>query len=82
MQIVIDIPKEIYRDTIAHGIVFDEYNWEMASAVRNGTVLPKHRGRLIDTDVLKEHLVTDGCDVGCGYIDERDISNIPTVLSR
>ena len=28
---------------------------------------------------LEKHIIHDGCDEGCGYIDERDLAAIPTV---
>ena len=27
---------------------------------------------------LEKHIIREGCDEGCGYIDERDLKNIPT----
>lgn len=36
-------------------------------------------GRLIDEEELKEYIIYDGCDEGCGYIDERDLKYVSTV---
>ena len=48
MQIVIDIPEDIYN----HIIIDSEYfTPSLVNAFKNGTVLPKH-GRLIDADAL------------------------------
>ena len=50
MQIVIDIPEKIYNDIRTkneHGIIFN--------AVKNGTPLPEHHGRLGDLDALEEY---------------------------
>ena len=49
MQIVIDIPDEIYKKYI------DEFTGttDVLHAVRRGTPLPKGHGRLIDADELK-----------------------------
>lgn len=50
MQLVIDIPEKIYNDIRTkneHGIIFN--------AVKNGTPLPEHHGRLGDLDALEEY---------------------------
>ena len=36
-------------------------------------------GRLIDEEELQEYIIHEGCEKGCGYIDERDLKYIPTV---
>lgn len=36
-------------------------------------------GRLIDEEELEKYIIHDGCEKGCGYIDERDLKYIPTV---
>ena len=35
--------------------------------------------KYIALEELQKHIIRDGCDEGCGYIDERDIAAIPTV---
>jgi hypothetical protein len=54
MQIVIDIPSEMYND-IKSGK--DGYSNYVHTAVRNGTPLPKGHGRLIDADYLKDTIL-------------------------
>lgn len=36
-------------------------------------------GRLIEETELEKYIMHDGCEKGCGYIDERDLKYIPTV---
>lgn len=36
-------------------------------------------GRLFDEEELQKYIMHDGCDKGCGYIDERDLKYIQTV---
>lgn len=36
-------------------------------------------GRLIDEEELKKYIMHDGCDKGCGYIDERDLKYVSLV---
>lgn len=36
-------------------------------------------GRLFDEEKLEKYIIHDGCEKGCGYIDERDLKCIPTV---
>ena len=35
-------------------------------------------GRLFDEEELQKYIMHDGCDKGCGYIDERDLKYIQT----
>jgi hypothetical protein len=67
MQIVIDIPNDIYNDIMAHNRERREgaksaYYFE--GLIQNSTPLPKGHGRLIDADALIE--LYEGY---CGYGD-------------
>ena len=54
MQIVIDIPKELYKAN--HRGLEAEELWDLRIAIKNGTPLPKGHGRLIDADkFISEH---------------------------
>lgn len=55
MQIVIDIPEDLYEGIERRdGALETEYVCdELMKAVDNGTPLPKGHGRLIDADALK-----------------------------
>ena len=60
MQIVIDIPEDVYKDIQSldwknTGRLFSE-EWK---AIHNGTPLPKGHGRLIDADVLVDGMEND-----------------------
>lgn len=57
MQIVIDIDDIIYKDAVNSKVLFNEYVSEVAIAIISGTPLPKHHGRLIDADELKQELI-------------------------
>ena len=55
MQIVIDIPKDVYEEIMAHNRERREggksaYYFE--GLIQNGTPLPKGHGRLIDADAF------------------------------
>ena len=56
MEIVIDIPEDVYTRLFDNGIQDNEIAvddvCEMARALRLGTPLPEHHGRLIDADAL------------------------------
>ena len=56
MQIVIDIPEDVYTRLFDNGIQDNEIAiddvCEMARASRLGTPLPKGHGRLIDADKI------------------------------
>lgn len=53
MEIVIKIDDSTYKDIIDNGIVFDEDNSYVATAIKNGTPLPKGHGDLKDADIYK-----------------------------
>ena len=55
MQIVIDIPKDMYS-AIKSGK--DGYSNYVHTAVRNGTPLPKGHGRLVDADAITKDFNT------------------------
>lgn len=78
MQIVINIPKEIYDYIHNEHIalrVCDAH--QVASAIANGIVLPEHHGRLIDADRLQE--VFERNVVGADAYSDL-FKNVPTVL--
>ena len=35
--------------------------------------------KYISEEDLRAHLINDGCDDGCGYLDERDIPSLPWI---
>ena len=50
MQIIIDIHEKDYQSILNSGQV----PYGVVCAIMNGTLLPKHHGRLIDADELEE----------------------------
>ena len=85
MQIVIDIPEDVYND-IKNGYYTDNMR-KMGIAIGNGTVLPEH-GRLIDADAVKAAAMEDILgweDAGCDRNDYRAfldnyIYDAPTII--
>lgn len=72
MQIVIDIPDEIYKDIESRD--WKNTIWARDSLMRyihEGVVLPKHHGRLIDVDKLMrvDHIIL-----------ESQVDNAPTII--
>ena len=61
MQIVIDIPENtvnaIKDNAMFAKPIADQIQWDVTSAIVNGTSLPKGHGRLIDADVLLDKTV-------------------------
>lgn len=72
-QIVIEMSDDAYKAIIGSGYVVSDFN--MVSAIRNGTVLPQKHGDLIDRDELLKD------DIGriMGF-RESDIKNAHTIL--
>jgi len=65
MQIVIDISEDDYRK-VQDGRASVSM---MRKAIRNGTILPKGHGRLIDADDIDNHII--------GHVDTR---SCPTII--
>lgn len=58
MQIVIDIPEEMYKHTQEYEIggFNQENDAKLFAAIRNGTPLPKGHGALKDAGMIKQFL--------------------------
>ena len=72
MQIVIDIPDEIYKDIESRD--WKNPIWARDSLMRyihEGVILPKHHGRLIDVNRLMrvDHIIL-----------ESQVDNAPTII--
>lgn len=82
MQIVIEISEEDYKLIKSYGEGSTNYriSLNLYDAVKNGTILPKGHGRLIDADKLE---LDDGYSNYDGYYHKysrSQIYNAPTVL--
>ena len=62
MKVVIDIPEDIYEQTI-NGTEFDTLSLgiKLKQSVQKWVVIPKGHGRLIDADVLENKFLEMGC---------------------
>ena len=58
MQIVIDIPEELYKAN--HRGLEAEELWDLRIAIKNGTPLPKGHGKIGDLDALREEVSSWG----------------------
>lgn len=70
MQIVIDIPKEQYSlimQSHRSGVARFIDKEAMMYAIKNGTLLPRGHGRLIDADELLKHKQIIGTSNYCEY---------------
>lgn len=91
MQIVIDIPEELYEAYKGRPPMLGDAGMDMiAQSIANGIPLPKGHGRLIDADELKsmsyEVFVdtdnpnrSDGLSAYNGLVEE-DIDLAPTII--
>ena len=77
MQIVIDIPYDLYKTVISDYWCGDN---TFRQAVINGTPLPEGHGRLIDADAIDWFKGEDENGNPCYILDKRDLSLEPTVL--
>lgn len=55
MQIVIDIPEEIYEEIKATKSIYRTGAKVLCNAIVNGKPLPKGHGRLIDADAISSY---------------------------
>ena len=80
MQIVIDLPNSLYANLqkIQNGSIA---SGRILKIVKDGTVLPKNHGRLIDASQLYTVTTYDADDNHeiC-YVLYEDIENAPTIL--
>ena len=77
MKMVIDLPEDIYKKYM------DDYTKtvDVLHAVRHGTPLPEHHGRLIDVDDLYENTEICHSDIdGYACVRWKDINNAPTII--
>jgi len=82
MQIVIDIPEEIYENINNHsGMAYavEDYLHEVEWAIKNGTPLPKGHGKIGDIDRLYEVFLRNV--VGAPVYKQLFV-NAPTILER
>lgn len=75
MQIVIDIPEELYKAN--HRGLEAEELWNLRIAIKNGTPLPKGHGRLKDVDAIIDTL---GCEDRYIYVKACLEEDAPTII--
>lgn len=74
MQIVIEISDKIYEKVKEHYVNPYEVD-EIGQAILDGTILPKHHGRLIDADALNFN-----ANYNEPLIHKQDIDFAPTII--
>lgn len=86
MQIVIDIDEKIYNEymNLATGRIPTYKACDIAWVLKNGTVLPKGHGKLIDADALKSecYSIVDpkGIYSELKIIEDYYIDDAPTII--
>lgn len=81
MQIVIDIPKDVYKETLRTEVWNDYEKRAIRFAIRNCTPLPKRHGNLFDENDFEKRvaIMTESMDLGYGEIMDI-IDEIPTII--
>lgn len=77
MQIVIDIPENIYKQFNVDCIYYPDDGKDLCVAVVKGTPLPKGHGRLIDADAI---INTLGCSDRDIYVKACIEEDAPTII--
>lgn len=74
MEIVIKIPEEIYSHTQEYevGVFNQENDTKLFMAIKNGTPLPEHHGRIIDETQIHK--------CGWNYIKHHAKTDAPTII--
>ena len=86
VEVVIRIPKDLYED-----LTRNQQEWALCAKVecnnltigrafKNGTVLPKGHGRLIDADAINIHDVSPAYGMEVYGVTQDDIEYEPTVI--
>lgn len=79
MQIVIDIDENVYTRLFDNGGDDESDIAKVCTAVRGGTPLPEHHGRLIDTDNIA--LIDEEFYVPSDYyVAKSAINDAPTII--
>lgn len=80
MEIVIDIDDNLYTRLFDNGV--DNYDdaVDMAKAIRKGTPLPEHHGRLIDADSMKTMKNIQSANFNAVELIRLWIDNQPTII--
>lgn len=78
MQIVIDIPEDLYEECKRLGDKRDT----LFESIRNATPLPKGHGRLIDADKAYILDVFTLREFDGQFIRLKDLDKIPTIIER
>ena len=81
MQIVIDIPEDLYKANI-NGLNAEEV-WNLRVAIKDGILLPKGHGRLIDADdLIRDRVENDNIVIlanATPTIIEADKADVPDI---
>ena len=84
MEIVIKIPKELYKQITVEKEYFLEDGENLCTAVANGTPLPKGHGRLIDVGQCDRELFYQQCGSENSLITVKSAFNmlmsLPTII--
>lgn len=79
MQIVIDIPEEIYEEIKTTKSIYRTGAKVLCNAIVNGIPLPKGHGRLVDVDTI--YLIDEDFLCQSDYVvAEGAVDNAPTII--
>lgn len=82
MKIVIEIPDQKYKWIVDNPQIYTD---DLCEAIRNGTPLPEHHGRLIDADAIEyTHAIARSLDDGHNWnelcVTKDELYNAPTII--
>lgn len=82
MQMVIEIPEEVYKQIKGSDTIFRDDEKMCYEAVQNGTSLPKEHGRLKDIDWIDDNCPDYRTEDGAWCYKWEDIDNAPTIIEE
>ena len=83
MQIVIDLPEDVIKEAKTNPNYYPLYIFEKVwiwKAIKKGTPLPKHHGRLIDADRLRSMYSINRANFNTVVGIQKWVDNAPTII--
>ena len=79
MKVVIDIPKYVYDTIVANkGYIVDCDNEKVGMAVKNGTLIPKEHGRIVDIGSYEGKVIVSR--IYCGINKPVEVAELDTII--
>ena len=88
MKLIIDIPKEIYSDTINDGVLYIDYTYDIEKALKKAIVLEDERTTKnivfdkIRAEIIEKYWDCDICKYNGHFNIRGDINDILQIIDK